>query len=41
MIKPRNEFEAQFLDFLKSLLCYHPDERITAREAQRHPFLNF
>eukprot|EP01114_Cavostelium_apophysatum_P016990 TRINITY_DN4948_c0_g1_i1.p1 TRINITY_DN4948_c0_g1~~TRINITY_DN4948_c0_g1_i1.p1 ORF type:complete len:304 (-),score=73.96 TRINITY_DN4948_c0_g1_i1:76-987(-) len=30
---------APFLDLLKRLLCVHPDQRITAKEALRHPFI--
>ncbi len=32
VLRPRNEFEAQFLDFLRALLQLHPDNRITAHD---------
>ncbi|CAG8784975.1 31870_t:CDS:2, partial [Racocetra persica] len=39
VIEPgRSTFKEQFYDLLHRLLIYDPDERISARDALRHPF---
>ncbi|KAF9424641.1 dual specificity protein kinase kns1, partial [Podila epigama] len=34
-------FAADFVDLLGRLLCYDPEERITAAQALRHPYFNY
>ncbi|KAI7907414.1 kinase-like domain-containing protein [Cokeromyces recurvatus] len=43
IINPHTNAQFQFLDLLSKMLVYDPTERITAREALRHPFfmINF
>jgi dual-specificity kinase len=38
IISPRNDFEEAFLDLIRSMLLFDPDDRITAHEALGHPF---
>ena len=39
-IVPRNDFERDFYDFIRGLLEFIPERRLTAREAYYHPFLS-
>ncbi|CAO3645340.1 unnamed protein product [Cunninghamella echinulata] len=38
LIHPHTQYNIQFMDLIKKMLVYDPNNRITAREALRHPF---
>ncbi|KAI8050702.1 kinase-like domain-containing protein [Thamnidium elegans] len=40
MIPPTNEHNTYLIDLLKKLLVYEPSQRISARDALRHPFFH-
>lgn len=40
IIPPHNDFNRQFLDFLRRIFVYDPKKRITAREALQHPWFH-
>jgi dual-specificity kinase len=40
MIPPTTPHNAYLLDLLKKMLVYEPSQRISAREALRHPFFH-
>ena len=39
-IPPTNSFNRLFLDLLRRIFVYDPKQRITAREALKHPWFN-
>lgn len=40
IIPPNNQFNRLFLDLLRKIFVYNPKERITAREALKHPWFD-
>lgn len=40
MIPPTNMHNTYLIDLLKKMLVYEPSQRISARDALRHPFFH-